>query len=160
MNLNDASRRAFALLRERSETVSFAESLTGGLVAASLIGNPGSSDVIGESYVTYASSAKVRILGVDPETVDTVGVVSRRCAREMAAGVRRISGADWGISATGLAGPDGGTDDLPVGTVFIGVAGERGVQAHEFHFEGDRQQVRNQAAAAALEMLAQAMEEA
>ena len=156
--LSAASARALALLRGRGERVSFAESLTGGLIAASFVDNPGASDALDESYVTYAAESKVRILGVDRETVDVDGVVSARCAREMAAGVRRISGADWGVSATGLAGPDGGTEKKPVGTVFIGVAGPKSVQARECHFTGDRSSVREQAATAALEMLCEAIE--
>ncbi|MDO5322666.1 MAG: CinA family protein [Clostridia bacterium] len=152
------SRAAFERLRERGEHVSFAESLTGGLIAATLIANSGASDVIDESYVTYAAESKIRILGVRRETVEVDGVVSARCAREMAEGVRRISGADWGVSATGLAGPDGGTEQTPVGTVFIGVAGLDGVQAFEFHFGGDRAQVRKQAVDAALTALTRCME--
>ena len=157
--LRQASAAAFASLRARGEHVSFAESLTGGMIAAALVENAGASDVLGESYVTYAADAKVRILGVERETVDTVGVVSARCAREMAEGVRRISGADWGVSATGLAGPDGGTEVTPVGTVFIGVAGARGIETHEFHFTGDRGEIRAQAACAALKALCAAMGE-
>ena len=158
--LSAASARALALLRGRGERVSFAESLTGGLIAASFVDNPGASDALDESYVTYAAESKVRILGVDRETVDVDGVVSARCAREMAAGVRRISGADWGVSATGLAGPDGGTEKKPVGTVFIGVAGPKGAQAREYHFTGDRSSVREQAATAALTALCEAIEAA
>lgn len=152
------SRAAFALLRARREHVSFAESLTGGLIAATLISNSGASEVIDESYVTYAAESKIRILGVRQETVESVGVVSAQCAREMAGGVRRISGADWGVSATGLAGPDGGTEQTPVGTVFVGVAGADGVQAFEFHFDGDRAQVRVQTVDAALTALTRCME--
>ena len=153
-----AGARAFSLLRARGAHVSFAESLTGGLIAATLVENSGASAVLDESYVTYAPESKMRILGVARETVETVGVVSARCAREMAAGVRRISGADWGVSATGLAGPEGGTATTPVGTVFIGVAGPGGVEALEFHFEGDRAQVRARAVQAAFEVLCRAME--
>ena len=155
-----AGARAFALLRARGEHVSFAESLTGGLIAATLVENSGASAVLDESYVTYAPESKMRILGVARETVEIVGVVSARCAREMAAGVRRISGADWGVSATGLAGPEGGTAETPVGTVFIGVAGPEGAQALEFHFGGERPQVRAQAVQAAFEALCEAMEAA
>jgi len=150
--------KAFELLKSRKETVSFAESLTGGLIAATLIGNPGSSAVIAESYVTYAEESKVRLLGVRKETLETDGVVSAACASEMASGARLRSNADWGVSATGLAGPDGGTEEKPVGTVFIGVSGRNGIRAHEFHFDGDRLQVRLQAAEAALKALAEAME--
>lgn len=148
-----ASQSAFALLCARGETVSFAESLTGGLVAAELISNAGSSAVIGESYVTYAEAAKVRLLGVKQETLDTDGVVSAACAAQMAAGVRARSGADWGVSTTGLAGPGGGSEKTPVGTVFVGVAGKDGVQTSEHHFQGDRAQVRRQAVEAALAAL-------
>ncbi len=153
--MHAAGAAAFRLLRSRGEKVSFAESLTGGLIAATFVENSGASYVLDESYVTYAAESKMRILGVSRETVDTVGVVSARCAREMAAGVKRISGADWGISATGLAGPDGGTDELPVGTVFIGVAGADGVDAYECHFSGDRAEVRMQAVQRAFELLAE-----
>ncbi len=153
-----ASAAAYALLRRRNERVSFAESLTGGLIAASFVENPGASFALDESYVTYAAESKIRILGVRRETVDGDGVVSARCAREMAEGVRRISGADWGVSATGLAGPDGGTEATPVGTVFIGVSGPRGARARECHFAGDRRSVREQAVQAAFELLCEEME--
>lgn len=159
MDLQNASAAVFRLLRSRREKVSFAESLTGGLIAATFVENPGASEILDESYVTYAAASKVRILGVNPETVDTVGVVSARCACEMAAGVKRISGADWGVSATGLAGPDGGTDELPVGTVYIGIAGKDAVQAYECRFGGDRAEVRTQAVRRAFELLAGRIEE-
>ena len=152
-----ASAEAFSLLKQANARVSFAESLTGGRIAAALIENSGASQVIDESYVTYAPESKIRLLGVARETVDICGVVSARCAREMAEGVRRISGADWGVSATGLAGPDGGTDETPVGTVFIGVASKGGAQAHECHFTGDREAVRLQAVKRAFELLCEAL---
>lgn len=151
--LRTVSAAAFARLRARGEKVSFAESLTGGLIAASFVENPGASAALDESYVTYAPESKMRILGVQRETVETLGVVSGQCAREMAQGVQKISGADWGVSATGLAGPDGGTAQTPVGTVFIGIAGKGGAQAFECHFEGDRDAVRRHSAARAFELL-------
>lgn len=152
-----ASAEAFRLLREKGARVSFAESLTGGRIAAALIENSGASAVIDESYVTYAAESKIRLLGVKRETMDEKGVVSAECAAEMAEGVRRISGADWGVSATGLAGPDGGTEDTPVGTVFIGIAGEKGVRAIECHFAGDRECVRLQSVRRAFEALCEAL---
>ena len=150
---------AFELLKSRGETVAFAESLTGGLIAAALIENPGASDVIGESYVTYAEAAKVRLLGVRKETLERDGVVSAECARQMAEGARRRSGADWGVSATGLAGPDGGTAEKPVGTVFVGVSGKNGTIVHGLQLSGSRMEIRRQAADCALKALAGAMEE-
>lgn len=154
-----ASAAAFALLCARGEKVSFAESLTGGLIAASFVENPGASNVLDESYVTYAPGSKMRILGVAQETIQTIGVVSARCAREMAAGVRKVSGADWGVSATGLAGPDGGTAEMPVGTVFIGIAGRCGAYAFECHFSGNRSAVRKQSVVRAFELLQAKIEE-
>ena len=154
-----ASEKAFRLLKEKKQRVSFAESLTGGRIAAALIENSGASSVIDESYVTYAPESKMHILGVKKETVDTVGVVSYACACEMAEGVRKISHAHWGVSATGLAGPDGGTEDLPVGTVFIGVSSEKATCAYECRFTGDREKVRLQAVKKAFELLSQAIAE-
>lgn len=152
-----ASAEAFRLLKETGAHVSFAESLTGGRIAAALIENSGASAVIDESYVTYAPESKMRLLGVKQETVEKKGVVSYECACEMAEGACKASGADWGVSATGLAGPDGGTDETPVGTVFIGVASKEGVRSHECHFSGDRESVRLQAVKAAFEFLCEAI---
>lgn len=157
MQRTDFSHEAFLLLKERGEKVSFAESLTGGLIAATFIANSGASSVIDESYVTYAAESKIRILGVKRQTVETVGVVSADCAYQMAEGVRNISNADWGVSATGLAGPDGGTDELPVGTVFIGVSGRNGTTAHECHFLGDRMEIRTRAVQTAFKLLIDAI---
>lgn len=159
LDSKNACMEAFSLLKQRGEKVSFAESLTGGLIAATFIENPGASNVLNEGYVTYAAASKVRILGVRQETVDSLGVVSADCAMEMAAGVKRISGADWGVSATGLAGPDGGTEALPVGTVFIGIAGKNGARAYECHFGGERMDVRRQTVQRAFELLASAIKE-
>ena len=147
------SQRAFSLLRDRKQSVTFAESLTGGLIASTFIENPGASAVIGESYVSYSEEAKQRLLGVKKETLENHGVVSARCAAQMAAGARIRSGADWAVSATGLAGPDGGTQETPVGTVFIGVSSAKETFTREFHFSGDRMQVRLQAVQAALDFL-------
>lgn len=150
-----ASERAFRALVQRGQRVCFAESLTGGLIAATFIENAGASRAIDESYVTYAAEAKIRILGVSPDTVRDFGVVSAQCAREMAEGARRISRSDWGVSATGLAGPDGGTEDTPVGTVFIGAAGAAETRVIECHFQNrSRAAVRHAAVRAALGLLA------
>ena len=140
-------------LIRRGETVSFAESCTGGLLAARVIGIAGASAAINESHVTYSNEAKMRLLGVSAGTLENFGAVSSQCAMEMAEGVRRISGADWGVSTTGIAGPDGGTPEKPVGTVFVGIAGKDGVFAREFHFRGRRDWVRTLAASNALNLL-------
>ena len=145
------------LLKARGETVCFAESCTGGRIAASLVDNAGASDVLAESYVTYSNAAKMRILGVTEATLRDHGAVSAQCAREMADGARRVSGSTWGVSATGVAGPDGGTPEKPVGTVFVGVSGPKGTEAFEFHFRGNRDWVRTLTVGNALNKLRLAM---
>ena len=154
---NSLSRTVYELLLARGETVCFAESCTGGLLAATLVDNPGASGVLMESYVTYANAAKTRILGVSEETLRAVGAVSPECAREMAAGAKRASGADWAVSVTGIAGPEGGTPEKPVGTVYVGVAGKDGVQAHRLRLTGSRAWIRTLSAANALDLLRRAM---
>ena len=146
----DLPHAVYDLLRARGETVCFAESLTGGRIAASVVDCPGASEVLKESYVTYCDAAKARVLGVSEETLAKCTAVSAECAREMAEGARKRSGADWGVSATGYAGPDGGDDAHPVGTVFIGVSGRDGTEAFEFHFTGSRDWVRTLAKSNAL----------
>lgn len=141
------------MLIARNETVSFAESCTGGLLAARVIGISGASAAINESHVTYSNEAKMRLLGVKAETLENHGAVSAQCAMEMAEGVRKLSGANWGVSTTGIAGPDGGTPEKPVGTVFVGISGRSGTFAREFHFRGRRDWVRTLAASNALNLL-------
>lgn len=154
---NSIENVVFELLRDRGETVSFAESCTAGLLPARLVAIPGASNVLNESHVTYSDDAKARVLGVKPETLAAHTAVSAETAREMAEGARRISGADWAVSTTGYAGPDGGADGTPVGTVFIGVAGKHGASAREFHFRGTRAFVRTLAAFMAFNELRLAM---
>lgn len=111
------------LLKAKSATVAAAESCTGGLISDRLTNVPGSSDYFLLSAVTYANDAKIVILGVSPDTLDHYGAVSEQTAGEMAAGIRRIAGADYGIATSGIAGPSGGTDEKPVGTICAAVAG-------------------------------------
>lgn len=140
-------------LERRGETVSFAESCTGGLLASRVIAIPGASAVIQQSHVTYSDAVKMCVLNVQKETLEVHSAVSAQCALEMAMGVRKLSGADWGVATTGYAGPDGGTEEKPVGTVFVGIAGKDGAYAREFHFKGRRDWVRTLAASNALNLL-------
>ena len=154
-----AAERALAALKRSHAHVSFAESLTGGLIAATLISLSGASEVINESYVTYSPEAKIRLVHVNPETPEREGVVSARCAAEMAEGVRKVSGAQWGASATGLAGPGGGTKATPVGTVFIAVAGGDQTRVRELHLSGSRGEIRQRTAEEVLGLLADTTEQ-
>jgi nicotinamide-nucleotide amidase len=110
------------LLTERKQTLALAESCTGGGLANRITNVPGASAVLLASLVTYANEAKEKFLGVRPETLAAHGAVSEAVAREMAEGVRRATGAHYALSVTGIAGPGGGSDAKPVGTVFIGLA--------------------------------------
>ena len=151
-------RAAFELLKARGETVTFAESCTGGLLAARLVGVPGASEVLNESHVTYSDAAKARVLGVKPETLARHTAVSTQTALEMAEGARRIAGAHWAVATTGYAGPDGGADGTPVGTVYIAVAGPEGTRVRECHFRGQRATVRTLAASWGFNLLRLAMQ--
>lgn len=136
-----------ALLVARGETLACAESLTGGELAAVLSRTPGASAVFRGGVVSYATQVKRDVLGVTAPYV-----ISADCASQMAAGVRALLKADWGVSTTGVAGPDS-QEDQPVGTVFIGVAGPTGVTTTRHVFSGNRAQIRAAAVAAALDAL-------
>lgn len=110
-------------LTSRKQTLALAESCTGGLIGHSLTNVPGASAVLLAGVTSYSNEAKQKILGVDPEVIRLHGAVSEQCCRQMAEGARRITGATYALSVTGIAGPGGGTPDKPVGTVFIGLAG-------------------------------------
>ena len=112
--------RLVALLRQRQLHVATAESCTGGQIAATIVNVPGASWVFDQGLVTYSNEAKERLLGVRHETLETYGAVSAQTAEEMARGAAASAGAQVGISSTGIAGPDGGTPEKPVGLVWIG----------------------------------------
>lgn len=129
----DYARVVGELLIERGLTISSAESCTGGMFAAALTDIPGISAAFDRGLVTYSNQAKVDELGVKPETLEKYGAVSRETAMEMAEGVKRVSGSDIGISVTGIAGPDGGTPEKPVGLVYIGFAYGDKRECREIH---------------------------
>lgn len=147
--METSEKKLVRLLGERGLTVSAAESCTGGMVAERITSVPGASKVLRFSAVTYCNEAKEKILGVHRETLGAYGAVSAQTAHEMASGVRRILGADLGVSVTGLAGPDG-DEGKPVGLVYVGADADWGNLTREYHFSGDRDAVRRQAAEEAL----------
>ena len=141
------------LLRQLGETLSVAESCTGGLISRRITEVPGSSDYFIEGAVTYSNEAKIRRLNVSPDTLDRFGAVSAQCAQEMAAGIRRSAGTDHAISVTGIAGPGGGSEEKPVGTVFIGYSGPAGLKSIKIVLPGDRYLIRWRASQSALDQL-------
>ena len=150
---NSMAQTVVELLNAAGKTVTTAESCTGGMLISQLIDISGASDVVGEAHVTYSNEVKERLLGVSHDTLSEYGAVSEECAREMAEGVRRISGADYGLSTTGIAGPGGGTPEKPVGTVFVGLASNDGTEVIKLSLRGDRTRIRSMTCLQALNLL-------
>jgi nicotinamide-nucleotide amidase len=145
------------MLRDAGKTVALAESCTGGLIAERLTDVPGSSAYFMEGAVTYSNEAKMRTLNVPPELLDQHGAVSAETAEAMARGIRERAGTDYGISVTGVAGPGGGTEEKPVGLVYLGCADETGVKALRLMMPGDRFLIRWRSSQAALDLLRRRM---
>lgn len=141
------------LERLSGKTLVTAESLTGGGIGAALTAVPGSSEVYKGGVISYTNWVKAHVLGVPGEVLETYGAVSAQTAQAMAAGVRRLLQADVAVAVTGLAGPGGDAFGNPVGTVFVGYADEKNVQAVECHFSGSREEIRNQTIARALRLV-------
>ncbi|MCR5001338.1 MAG: nicotinamide-nucleotide amidohydrolase family protein [Lachnospiraceae bacterium] len=141
------------LLKTNNLYLSTCESCTGGMVASSIIDIPGASDVYKEGFVTYSNKAKRTRLNVKKSTLVKYGAVSEQTAKEMAKGCAQVSKADVTVSTTGIAGPDGGSEDRPVGLVYIGcnVCGK--TRVNKYNFDGDRTEIRRKAASAALALL-------
>ena len=152
-------------LRASDATVATAESCTGGLIGSLLTDVAGSSDYFDRTLATYSYDSKLDLVGVARETLDEYGAVSEPVARQMARGARDTAGTTWGVSTTGIAGPTGGTDEKPVGTVYVGVAyrgdwgtGDSFTRVERYEFDGDRLQIKERIARRALTDLLAAVE--
>lgn len=141
------------LLKKKGYSVTTAESCTGGRLAARIMNVPGASSVYNEGYITYSNDAKRKLLGVRRETLDEFGAVSRQTAKEMAEGAAKAAEADAALSVTGLAGPDGGTKEKPVGLVYVGCSVNGRTRTEEFRFTGNRDKNRDYAVVRALTLL-------
>ena len=139
--------------RERGMTLAVAESCTGGLLAERITAVPGASEYFAGGFVSYTEDAKINWLGVGQTTIEQHGAVSRETAEAMARAVRDKANVSIGASITGVAGPGGGTEQTPVGNVFIGIAGGSGVEVKERQFGGERELIRSLAAQTTLELL-------
>ena len=140
-------------LKNRNYTITTAESCTGGLLAGRILNVSGASAVYNEGHITYSNEAKERLLGVSHDTLEQFGAVSEQIAAEMALGAARVASANVGLSTTGIAGPGGGTSEKPVGLVYIGCAINGDVTVKECRFSGNREENRNAAVEAVLELL-------
>jgi len=134
----------FKLLETKKWKIATAESCTGGMIAAAITEIAGSSAYFDRGFVTYSNEAKMELLDVQPLTLDRFGAVSEQTARLMARGAYAHSDADITVSVTGIAGPGGGSDEKPVGTVYIGLSTDDHAEVHHHVFDGDRQSIRHQ----------------
>lgn len=141
------------LLKKHNLTVSTAESCTGGLLAGRLVGVSGVSDVFNQGFITYSNKSKRKLLDVSKKTLKEYGAVSKQTAKEMAAGAAILSGADVAVSITGLAGPNGGTKEKPVGLVYMSCYIKEKNHVKEYVFSGNRQKIRENSVAYALSLL-------
>ena len=145
-------------LQNRGYTITTAESCTGGLLAGRILNVSGASAVYNEGHITYSNEVKERLLGVSHDTLERYGAVSEQTAAEMALGAARVASANVGLSTTGIAGPGGGTPEKPVGLVYIGCAINGDVTVEECRFSGNREENRNAAVEAVLELLIDELE--
>lgn len=146
-------------LTKRHASITTAESCTGGLVSAAIVNVGGASEVFGQSFVTYSNEAKKNLLGVKEETLESVGAVSRETAEQMAYGAAKAADAEVALSVTGIAGPDGGTPEKPVGLVYIGCYCFGKITVERHIFKGDRQTVRDASVQAALTLAKKCLKE-
>lgn len=153
----DLEEKAVACLKEKGYTITTAESCTGGMLASRLINVPGISDIYGEGYITYSNDAKEHLLGVSADALRQFGAVSAVVAKQMACGAARAAHADVALAVTGIAGPDGGTEEKPVGLVYIGCYVKGKTVVTENHFEGSRLEIRQATTQSALELLVECL---
>ncbi len=147
------------LLLENHYTITTVESCTGGLLVGTILNVSGASGCVNEGYITYSNEAKVRIVGVNPETLKSVGSVSEETAREMAVGGAKVANSDLALSVTGIAGPGGGSVKKPVGLVYVGCSFHGRVEVRKFQYEGLRDEIRHRAVSDAMKLAITLLEE-
>jgi len=145
-------------LTELKQTVSFAESCTGGRIAAAFTAVSGASAVLNGSVVSYSNDIKYYWLGVEKEVIESFGAVSAECVSQMLEGIQKFADSDYALAVSGIAGPSGGTELKPVGTVYIGVQTPSTQEVFKCFFEGDRESVQAQATAFAINKLKEYLE--
>lgn len=152
-NIRKKTKKIIEKLTLEKQTITFAESCTGGRIAAEFTAVSGASNILQGSVVTYSNEIKHRWLGVSLETLESQGAVSRACVDEMLDGVQELAGSDYAIAVSGIAGPTGGTEFKPVGTVYIGIMTPLSKEVFHCHFHGNREEVQEQSVIFAIERL-------
>ena len=156
-NIKNITKRIIKELTKNKQTVTFAESCTGGRIAAEFTAISGSSAVLNGSCVTYSNEIKHLWLGVEEKVLETYGAVSQPCVIQMLEGIKNLANSDYAIAVSGIAGPTGGTEVKPVGTVYIGLQTPSSQEVFHCFFHGDREQIQEQSVVFAIEKLAEAV---
>ena len=152
-NIKDITEKIIEELTKNKQTITFAESCTGGRIAAEFTAISGASNVLNGSCVTYSNEIKHLWLGVEEKILENYGAVSPQCVAQMLEGIQNLAGSDYAIAVSGIAGPTGGTEEKPVGTVYIGIQTPFSQEVFHYFFHGDREQIQEQSVVFAIEKL-------
>ncbi len=152
-NITEITEQIIKELTQKKQTITFAESCTGGRIASAFTAISGSSAVLNGSCVTYSNEIKHLWLGVEETVLENFGAVSQQCVAQMLGGIKNLAGADYAIAVSGIAGPTGGTEEKPVGTVYIGLQTPFSQEVFHCFFHGNREQVQEQSVVFAIEKL-------
>ena len=156
-NIKELTQKVIQTLTKKGQTISFAESCTGGRIAAAFTAISGASDVLHGACVTYSNDIKHQWLGVTQEVLEDQGAVSEACVAQMLEGIQQMTGSDYAIAVSGIAGPTGGTEFKPVGTVYIGVKTPSDQEVFHCLFDGPREAVQEQSTQFAIEKMAEVL---
>ena len=157
-NIKDLTEKIIQELTKRGETISFAESCTGGRISAAFTAISGASEVLHGACITYSNDIKHQWLGVSQEVLENYGAVSEPCVAQMLQGIQKMTRSDYAIAVSGIAGPTGGTEFKPVGTVYIGLKTPFDQQVFHCNFSGPREAVQEQSTEFAIEKMAEVLE--
>jgi len=152
-NIKNITKEIILKLTDEQQTITFAESCTGGRIAAAFTAISGSSAVLNGSCVTYSNDIKHLWLGVEEKVLENYGAVSQQCVTQMLEGIKNLAGADYAIAVSGIAGPTGGTEEKPVGTVYIGLQTPFSQEVFHCFFHGDREEIQEQSVVFAIEKM-------
>ncbi len=156
-NIKNITEKIIEELTKNEQTITFAESCTGGRIAAEFTAISGSSNVLNGSCVTYSNEIKHLWLGVEEKVLENHGAVSQQCVTQMLEGIKNLAGADYAIAVSGIAGPTGGSKEKPVGTVYIGLQTPFSQEVFHCFFHGNREQIQEQSVVFAIEKLAEVL---